>query len=201
MDDQKGDTGSMADMDKAVMTQLANIEKKTGKSVAQLTEAIRNCGKAKHGEIRTWLKETYGLGHGDANTLTHVALASDGERAAKAAGATTDDVLDGIYTEKKAHMRPIHDKLMKAITAFGEFEIAPKKGYVSLRRKKQFAMLGPKTNERFELGINLRDEVSHPLVKAVPPGGMCQYVAALTSEKDVDAGLVAIVRRAYDAAG
>ena len=191
----------MADMDKAVATQPANIEKKTGKTIAQLTDAIRKSGKTKHGEIRTWLKETYGMGHGDANTLTHVALQSDGESAAKAAGLSTDEVLDGIYTGKKAHMRPIHDKLMSAIEGFGELEIAPKKGYLSLRRKKQFAMLGPKTNERFELGINLKDEVSHPLVKPVPPGGMCQYIAALSSEKDVDAKLIAIVKKAYEAAG
>ena len=39
-----------------------------------------------------------------------------------------------------------HEKLMKEIRQFGEFEIVPKKGYVSLRRKKQFVMIGPKTN-------------------------------------------------------
>ena len=191
----------MAEMDKAAATQLANIEKRTGKTLAQLTAAIRKCGKTKHGEIRTWLKETYGMGHGDANTVTHLALKSDGESAAKAAGLSTNEVLDGIYTGKQAHMRPIHDKLMKAIDAFGEFEIAPKKGYVSLRRNKQFAMLGPKTNDRFELGINLKDDVSHPRVKAVPPGGMCQYIAALTSPDEVDAKLIAIVKKAYESAG
>lgn len=191
----------MPDMEKAIATQIANIEKKSGKTLAQLTTAIGKCGKTRHGEIRSWLMETYGLGHGDANTLTHVALKSDGESAAKAAGLSADDVLDGIYTGKKAHQRPIHEELMAAIEKFGEFEIAPKKGYVSLRRKKQFAMLGPKTNERFELGLNLKDEVKHPLVKAVPPGGMCQYIAALTSADDVDDELVAIVKKAYEAAG
>ena len=28
-------------------------------------------------------------------------------------------------------------------------------------------MLGPKTNERFELGLNLKDDVADPRVKAV----------------------------------
>jgi hypothetical protein len=187
-------------VDKAIATQIANIEKKTGKSLAQLTAAIKTSGKAKHGEIRSWLMESYGLGHGDANTLTHVALKSDGASAAKAAGASTDDVLAEIYAGKKAHLRPIHDKLMAAIAKFGEHEIAPKKGYVSLRRKKQFAMLGPKTNDRFELGLNLKDNINDTRVKPVPPGGMCQYIVPLTSADEVDAKLISYIKRAYDAA-
>ena len=190
----------MADVNKAVATQISNIEKKTGKTLAQLRAAIAGCGKAKHGEIRAWLMETYGLGHGDANTLTHVAKASDGESAAKAAGASTEDVLREIYSGKKEHLRPIHDRLMKAIAGFGEFEIAPKKGYVSLRRKKQFAMLGPKTNDRFELGLNIKGEAKDPRAKALPPGGMCQYVVPLTSADEVDAKLVALVKTAFDGA-
>ena len=190
----------MADVNKAVATQIANIEKKTGKSLAQLRAAIAGCGKAKHGEIRAWLMETYGLGHGDANTLTHVARESDGESAAKATGASTDDVLREIYSGKKEHLRPIHERLMAAIAGFGEFEVAPKKGYVSLRRKRQFAMLGPKTNDRFELGLNIKGEVKDPRAKALPPGGMCQYVVPLASAGEVDAKLVALVRMAFDGA-
>jgi hypothetical protein len=191
----------MADMDKAIATQIANIETKTGKSLAQLTAAIKKSGKAKHGEIRDWLKEAYGLGHGDANTLTHIALKSDGASAAKAAGASTADVLSAIYTGKKAHLRPIHDKLMAAIATFGAHEIAPKKGYVSLRRKKQFAMLGPKTNERFELGLNLKDDIRDSRVQPAPPGGMCQYIIPLTSADQVDAKIIGYVKKAFDAAG
>ena len=191
----------MTDIDKAIATQIANIEKKTGKSVAQLSIAIANCGKTKHGEIRSWLMESYGLGYGDANTLTHVSQKSVGADAAKAAGVSIDAVLDDIYSGKKAHQRPIHEALMQAINGFGDFEISPKKGYISLRRKKQFAMLGPKTNERFELGINLKDEVLDPRAKAAAPGGMCQYIIPLTGVDEVDAKLIDIIRRAFDAAG
>ncbi|MEZ5961140.1 MAG: DUF5655 domain-containing protein [Hyphomonadaceae bacterium] len=191
----------MADMDKAAAPQLANIEKKTGKSLAQLSTAIKKCGLSKHGEIRTWVMETYGLGYGDANTLTHVALKSDGASAAKASGASTDDVLAEIYSGKKEHLRPIHEKLMKAITKFGDHEVAPKKGYISLRRKKQFAMLGPKTNDRFELGLNLKDDIKDTRVKPVPPGGMCQYIVPLTSAGEIDDKLIGYIKKAYDAAG
>jgi hypothetical protein len=191
----------MADTDKAIATQIANIEKKTGKTLAQLSAAIGKSGLAKHGEIRTWLMETYGLGHGDANTLTHMARKSDGASAAKAAGASGDDVLAEIYAGKKAHLRPVHDRLMAAIVKFGEHELAPKKGYVSLRRNKQFAMLGPKTNDRFELGLNLKDDIRDTRVKPVPPGGVCQYIVPLTSADEIDDKIIGYIKRAYDAAG
>lgn len=189
----------MANANRALETQLANIEKKTGRSLAQLSAAIRKSGRAKHGEIRAWLTETYGLGHGDANTLAHHALNNDGARLA--AGKTVDAVLDEIYAGKKAHLRPIHEQLMRAIAKFGDYEVAPKKGYVSLRRTKQFAMLGPKTNERFELGLNLKEDIKDTRVKPVPPGGMCQYIAPLASADEIDATLIAYIKRAYDAAG
>jgi len=57
----------------------------------------------------------------------------------------------------KALLRPIHEKLMAAIEKFGNFEVAPKKGYVSLRRKKQFAMIGPGSTTRVDVGLNMKD--------------------------------------------
>jgi hypothetical protein len=191
----------MADLDKAVQTQIANIEKKTGKSLAQLSAALKASGKAKHGELRDWAKEAFGLGHGDANTLVHIALQSDGASAAKASGASIAALLDEIYAGKKAHQRPIHDALMAYIETLGPFEIAPKKGYVSLRRKKQFAMFGPKTNERFELGINSKVDIAAPNIIAQAPGGMCQYIAPMTGVGDIDKRMKDALKKAFDAAG
>ena len=180
-------------VDKAIQTQLANIEKKTGKTLAQLKAALARSGKTKHGELRAWAMETYGLGHGDANTLVHAAQAKP--------DAGGGDVIADLYADKKAHLRPIHDKVMAAMKGWGDFEIAPKKGYVSLRRKKQFAMLGPKTNDRVELGLNVKDDVASKKIVAQKPGGMCQYITALTSAADVDKEIVAALKKAFDAAG
>src|SRR5574339_768531 len=110
----------MRAIDKATQTQLENIQKKTGKSLAELAAMIQRSGLSKHGEIREYLKRELGLGHGDANALVHAVLKSDGQRAAS--GKATGQVLDEIYTGGKAPMRPIHEKLMQAIDAFGEFE-------------------------------------------------------------------------------
>lgn len=150
----------MADPAKALATQLANIQTRTGKSLKELSAIIAASGLSRHGEIRDMLKQKLGLGHGDANTLVHVVLKSDGQSAAAEQGLSTGDVLDGLYSGPKAELRPIHDQLMVQINKFGAFETAPKKTYVSLRRKKQFAMIGPATNTRVEVGLNM---------KGVPP--------------------------------
>ena len=186
-------------MDNAVATQLANIEKRTGKTLAELTAVIKGSGLTKHGEIRDMLKRGLGMGHGDANTLVHVVLKSDGASAAE--GKSGDEVLDAIYAGPRASMRPIHDRLMAAIGKFGPFEVAPKKSYVSLRRKKQFATIGPATNTRFEVGLNMKGVKGTARLEALPPGGMCQYRVKVADAKEVDAELVAWIRQAYDAAG
>jgi hypothetical protein len=191
----------MSSLDQARATQLRNIEAKTGKSLEQLRGLLAGSGHAKHGELRSWAMQHLGLGYGDANTLVHIALASDGQSAAEAAGLGADDVLAGIYSDRKATLRPIHDALMARISAFGDFEVAPKKGYVSLRRRKQFAMVGPGSATRVDVGLNMKDVPPTDRLLAEKPGGMCQYKVKLTAPSEVDAELAGWLRLAYDAAG
>ncbi len=73
----------MSSLDKALQTQLDNIQKKTGKSLDELAAIVKKSGLTKHGEIRDYLKRELGLGHGDANALVHAVLQSDGQRAAE----------------------------------------------------------------------------------------------------------------------
>jgi hypothetical protein len=191
----------MSSVDKAVATQLQNIQTKTGKTLDQLYALIRKSGLTKHGEIRDMLKKDLGMGHGDANTVVHFYMKSIEAPAAPAKSASPDAAIDEIYTGAKAHFRPIHDKLMEAINKFGEFEIAPKKGYVSLRRKKQFAMIGPATQTRFEVGLNMKGVKATARLNALPPGGMCQYKVNLTEAKEVDKELIDWIKQAYESAG
>jgi hypothetical protein len=191
----------MSSVDQATQTQLNNIQKKTGRSLEALTALVKNCGLSKHSDIRTMLMRELGLGYGDANSLVHFALKSAGERAAQAQGMSPGDVVDEIYAGAKANLRPIHDRLMSAISGFGEFEIAPKKGYLSLRRKKQFAMLGPATNTRVEVGINIKDLPSHGQLIEMPAGSMCNYKVKLTDPSEVNDELIEWIKQAYDRAG
>jgi hypothetical protein len=90
---------------------------------------------------------------------------------------------------------------MAAVRTFGDFEEAPKKTYLSLRRKKQFAMVGPATNTRVEVGLNMKGVPATERLVEEPPGRMCQYKVRLTSADEVDADLIGWLRQAYDQAG
>jgi hypothetical protein len=186
----------MADPRTALDNQLRNIEAKTGKTTAQLFNLISKSGLTKVGEQRAMLMERLSLGYGDANTLALCA-----KQAALPAAAADADPLDSIYTGPKAALRELHERLFSDINKLGTFETAPKKAYVSLRRKKQFAMLGPATKDQIELGLNVKGLPRSARLKALPPGGMCQYTVRLSKPDEIDAELIGWVRAAYDAAG
>ncbi len=194
----------MADPQAATLTQLRNIQTKTGKTIAELHAVLTASGLAKTGERRSLLMEQFKLGYGDANV---VALfmgkplpALDGAAPA-AAAPSAGAALDGIYTGAKAPLRPLHDAVMKAVHGLGDFEEAPKKTYLSLRRKKQFAMVGPATKDAIEIGLNAKELPPASRLKAMPPGGMCQYTVRISQAKEIDAQLLGWLRAAYAGAG
>lgn len=191
----------MADPNAAVITQLNNIQAKTGKTIAELHAAVAASGAAKHGEKRSWLMAQFKLGYGDANTVVHFidkSLPTLG--AAPAAAAETVDALDAIYAGKKAALRPLHEALMAEISKLGEFETAPKKAYLSLRRSKQFAMVGPATASEIEIGLNCKTLAEHPRLKLLPPGQMCQATTRISDATQIDEPLLGWLRDAYAAA-
>lgn len=191
----------MNTLDKARQTQLENIQAKTGKSLEELRSIIAQSGLTKHGEQRQMLMERFGLGYGDATMLVHFAQQSDGQSAAEAAGLSLEGVLQEIYSGSKAVLRPVHDAVMASIISLEPFEVVPKKGYVSLRRKRQFVMLGPGTKGRLELGLNMKGVEAGGRLEALPPGGMCQYRVFLTKTEEVNEELLGWIRMAFESAG
>jgi hypothetical protein len=128
----------------------ANLKANTGKSLDQWTKLAKSSGRTKHGELVTWLKSEHGLTHGYANLVAHSTFKSDAA-SQTAAGA---DLVASMFEGDKAALRPIFDALMKAIHTFGNgIEESPKKGYLSLRRKTQFATLHPSTKTRFDVTL------------------------------------------------
>lgn len=63
-------------IDKAYATQIANIEKNSGKKVAAWPIILSKSGFSKHGELVNFLKEKDGFTHGNDNMLVHYAKKS-----------------------------------------------------------------------------------------------------------------------------
>jgi len=185
----------MTDIQKAQATQIKNIETRTGKTREQLISHVKSSGLSKHSEIVSLLKSDLGLGHGDANALAHLA-----KEAGKAAPDASADPLDALYVGPKLALRPIHEALLPYLNQLGAFEMAPKQKYISYRRKKQFAMIGPATNTRVELGLNIKELPDSPRLEKLPAGQMCNFRIKLTDAAQVDSELMAWLQAAYDSA-
>jgi hypothetical protein len=178
-------------------TMIANLKKNTGKSLEQWIKIVKATGLEKHGEMIKFLKENHDFTHGFANLVVHKARQSD----AGSAGGD-DQLVDGQYKGKE-QFRPIYDDLIKKIKAFGkDVEIAPKKAYVALRRKKQFGLIQPSTKTRLDIGINLKG--TKPTGKLEASGSfnsMVSHRVRVESATDVDKNVVEWLKKAYEAAG
>ncbi|MBL7965002.1 MAG: DUF4287 domain-containing protein [Flavobacteriales bacterium] len=187
-----------AELDAATRSMIANLKEKTGKSLEQWIALLQAKGLAKHAERVGFLKTEHGLGHGYANLVALML--------SKSAASTMDDrgsLVDAQYTGAKAALRPIHDALEKAIKGFGaDVEMLPMKAYVSVRRKKQFAILQPSTADRFDVGINLKGTAPHGRLEASGSfNSMVSHRVRLTNAKEADKELISWLREAYERAG
>ena len=187
----------MPDKDPAIAKMEANIAEKTGKTVPQWLAVVTKSGLQKHGEIVKLLKADHGFTHGYANLVAHQALQSS------AAHQDDGDLVAAQYAGDKAALKPVYDTVIKLVNGLGkDVELAPKKGYVSLRRKKQFALVQPSTRTRVDLGINLKGKKPTGRLEASGSfNAMVSHRVRLESAKDVDAEVKAWLKEAYDAAG
>ena len=130
---------SSESLDKAYATQIANIEKATGKKLAEWITIINKSD---------WIAEQY---------------------------------------KGKENLKPWYDKIMAEINKFGkDIEIAPKKAYVSLRRKKQFAILQPSTKDRLDVGLNIKGvAASGNVEEGAKWNAMCTHRIRVEDEKTI----------------
>lgn len=184
------------EVDKGTRTMIENLHKNTGKTLENWIEIVNKENLPKHGEIIKYLKEKHGLTHGFANLI---ALKSRGTDAGSA--NNQDDLIKKQYLGKE-HFKPIYDKLISEILAFGkDIEIAPKNNYVSLRRKKQFAILIPATKTRFEIGVNLKGIEPKGRLETEKPNAMCSHKINIADIKDIDKEVFEWIKASYDNAG
>jgi predicted transport protein len=173
------------------------LQEKTGKSLAEWIAIVKAEKLDKHGAILKYLKSEHGMTHGFANFVSLKARASD------AGSHAADNLVDAQYSKGKEHLRPILEAILQAVKGFGDdVEVAPKKANVSLRRKRQFALVQPSTKTRIDLGLKYKEAPdSERILGSGSFGTMCSNRVQLTSVDDVDQELIAFLKAAYEQAG
>jgi predicted transport protein len=184
-------------LDKATQTQIANIEKSTGKTLQQWMDIVNSTTLSKHGDLVNFLKTSHGFTHGNANVIVHFARQSH-------AGATDDT--NSLVTEQykgKEKLIPLYNQIINGIQQLGnDVELAPKKTYVSLRRKKQFALIQPSTKDRIDIGLSLKNVQPAGIATAAGSwNSMCTHRIKIEAETDINPGLFSWIQQAYEQAG
>lgn len=184
----------MSSVDEATQTQIRNIEAQTGKSLDELIQAGLATGITKHKELQAFFTNEYGLTFGNANVLAVFTRDK-----MKGAAGEEENFVEAQYADKKAALRPIYDALVAAVETFGDdVEIAPKRTYVSLRRKKQFGLIQPGAG-RVDVGINLKGmEPVGRLEKSGSFNAMVSHRVRVGGVESVDDELIGWLRQAYE---
>lgn len=187
-----------ATAEEQVLTMITNLENNSGVKLTDWLDRARGAGSTKHGEIVKHLKTEYGIGHGYANLVAH-------KLKEHATGGTTSapDLVTAQYAGRKANLKPLYDQLADAVGGFGDdVELAPKKSYVSLRRKKQFGLIQPSTATRMDVGLNLKGVAARGRLEASGSfNAMVTHRVRVTEAAEIDDELVGWLREAYAAAG
>ena len=185
------------DVDAALQSQIRNIEATYGKPMDYWFAVIDASGLTKHNQVVAMLKADHGLAHGAAHRVSLLARQRDDT------GAASPDPADHLYAGAKAGLRPLHDALLGQIRALGAFDIAPKKGYLSLRRRKQFAMIQPSTTSRIDLGLILpaTTPVTGRLESAAKFNPLFTHRVRIAAATDLDDELRGWLAIAYALAG
>jgi len=135
---------SMVDSNKALLL------RKTGKDTAHWVEKARAAGIGNDGELRTWMREGFGV-TGYAQYAVSWEMFGYPEFMLRDA----DELIDGQY-ENHPHLRLIADALLAWASATNGVEIQMRKGYVSLHStRRKFAQVTRTTNTAVDVTLRL----------------------------------------------
>ena len=183
----------MTSVEEQIANQIANIERATGRGFQEWIEIVRAAGLPQHARAVAMLKTEYGLGHGNANLIVTKARES-----AAGGPATPDDLVAAQYAGKNAGLLPLYRAVIDIAQGLGpDVELAPKKSYVSLRRRKQFGQVGTAAGQ-LEVSLNLAGK--EPTDRLQRTSGMATHRVRISDEAGIDEALVGWLREAYERA-
>ena len=169
---------------------IDNMPEKTGKSLEEWQKILKGRSFSKHSEAVQYLKKEHHVTHGFANTI--VTLSKENP-------SSEVDLVSEQYKGKEA-LFPIYNELIAYVKTLGkDVTITPKKGSVSIIRKRQFILIKPATKTRIDLGFKLKDTpTAERLENSGPFGTMCTHRVQISDLNDIDTELKEWIKKAYE---
>jgi len=177
-------------MDTALQTMIDNMPEKTGKSLNEWKSLLKKKSFTKHSEAVNFLKAEFNVTYGYANTIVTLS---------KEENKSEEDLVELQYKGKE-NLKPMFKELISFLKSFGtDVSIVPKKGSVSIIRKRQFLLIKPATKTRIDLGFKLKDKpITERLENSGPFGTMCTHRVKLSESKEIDPELKEWIKEAYE---
>jgi hypothetical protein len=173
---------------------IDNLKASTGKNLSEWMKQITSSGVTKRNDIVKWLKEKHGFGHMNASLLAGIHLNSG-----QPVYGSTEDFLDNQFA-KARDMRSLYD----SFTAFvgkhtPNSTVLPKKTYVSILEKREFAAINIKPKE-LRIGLDLGDRAFDETVaksKLSGPMPRISHMLVITSRDQLNGELVELLRLSH----
>jgi hypothetical protein len=176
---------------------LANLQKRTGKTLEQWIEIVKKTGPPTERERREWLKATHGM---TTNYAWWIAERAEGKGGVES--YDPDALVDAMFSGAKAGLRPIYDGLITICLKVGkDVKACPGKTIVPLYRNHVFAQIKPTTRTRIDLGFALKD--TKPKGRLIETGGLAKgdritHRIPITKASDIDDEVRRWLKVAYD---
>ncbi|HSI20300.1 MAG TPA: DUF4287 domain-containing protein [Verrucomicrobiae bacterium] len=174
---------------------INNITAKTGKTMDDFRALYAKKPTMRHGEIITWVKKEFGLGHGHANLVAHEILQPG-------PGKSDKLKLDELFNGTKAVWRKPYEQLFAKVSQFGEDVSAdPTNSYISLlKHERKFAIVQPSSADSMHIGVKLKGvEPEGRLELSGTWNAMVTHRIRITSTEHIDDQVLAWIRQSYDA--
>ncbi len=174
---------------------IDGLKSSTGKDLNNWLAEIKSCGIEKRNDLIKWLKTDHGFGHMNAGLLIGIYL-----NGGKPVYGSTEELLDN-QLAKVEEMRPLYEAFCEfALKAFPNATVLPKKTYVSILEKREFAAINVKKGE-LRIGLDLGDrpfDDTVSIAKLTGPMPRISHQIALMVKSQFNADVVKLLKASYD---
>ena len=173
---------------------IDNLKASTKKDLDGWLAEIRSLGITKRNDIINSLKTDYGFGHMNASLLTGIYF-----NGGKPVYGSTDALLENQFAKAES-MREIYDAVVDLVKqSFPGVTVLPKKTYVSILEKREFAAINIKPKE-LRIGFDLGDRAFDQRVtksKLSGPMPRISHMVVVTNKESLDEDMITLLRESH----